>query len=293
MWIFFSVSAALVWSIANIIDKTVLTKWIRKPLTPVIMTGIFGLASSIMVYLFSGFSHLLIFNIFLAMLTGIITILYVVLYFKAMQIQEASRVVPLAYLSQLFILILAAVFLNEIFTPLRYIGILLLIIGAILISVKNFSKISFGKAFWWMVLGAVFSAINAILTKHLLNLSDFWTVFGYKGIGIFIGSIPIIYLYFGDLIKTTKEYGRKVIIAMSVSELIALFGILFSIIATSIGYVTLVNALSSIQPFFVLLFTVLLSMFFPHIIKEEINKSIIFLKVLAVILMFTGVILVT
>jgi len=75
--------------------------------------------------------------------------------------------------------------------------------------------------------------------------------------------------------------------------LIALFGILFSIIATSISYVTLVNALSSVQPFFVLLFTVLLSIFFPHIIKEEINKSIMFLKVLAIILMFIGVILVT
>jgi transporter family protein len=293
MWIIFSFSTALFWSIANIIDKTVLTKWVRKPLIPIIISGFIWSILSIIVYLVSGFSYLLSFNIFLAILTGIFTILLYFFYFKAMQIQEASRVVPLAYLSQLFILIMAAVFLNEVLTPLKYLGIFLLVIGAILISVKNFSKISFGKAFWWMILAAGFSAVNVILTKHLLNLADFWTIFGYKGIGMFVGSIPITYLYFGELVKTTKQYGKKVIIAMSVSESLTALGILFSIIAMSIGYVTLVNALFSVQPFFVLLFTVLLSTFFPNILKEEINKSIIFLKVLAIILMFIGIILVT
>lgn len=90
-----------------------------------------------------------------------------------------------------------------------------------------------------------------------------------------------------------KRYGKKVIVTMSASEIISVLGTLFSIIATSIGFVTLVNALTSTQPFFVLLFTAFLSIFFPSILKEELSKSIISLKIIAIVLMFAGVILIT
>ena len=113
MWVFFSISAALFWSIANIIDKTVLTKWVRKPLIPIIITGVIWLVLGIIVYLVNGFSYLSPFNIILVILTGIFTILLYLFYFKAIQIQEVSRIVPLSYLSQLFILILAPVFGGE------------------------------------------------------------------------------------------------------------------------------------------------------------------------------------
>jgi drug/metabolite transporter (DMT)-like permease len=190
-------------------------------------------------------------------------------------------------------LILAAIFLNEIFSPIKYLGIILLVAGAILISTKKFSRISFGKAFWWMVLAAGFSAVNAILTKYLLDFTNFWTVFGYKGLGMIIGSVFVAFFYFPDLIETVKQHGKKAIVATSASEILTVIGILFTIIAMSVGYVTLVNTLSSVQPFFVLVITVLLSVFFPSILKEEINKSTIFLKLSAIALMFIGAILIT
>jgi len=292
MWAILSISATLCWATSNIIDKTVLTKWVRKPLVPIIIVGAVWLILGIVTYLFKGFSYLSPINISLAILTGIITIIAWIFYYKAMQIQEASRVVPLTNLSQLFVLILAAIFLGEILTPLKYLGIFLLITGAILISIKNF-KISFGTAFWWIILTAGLYAINSILTKYLLNSTDFWTVFGYRGIGMFIGSIPITYLFIGDLIGTVKQNGKRVIIAISASESITAFGILLSVMAMSIGYITLVSSLQAFQPFFVLLFTILLSIFFPSILKEEISKSTIFLKVLAIASIVIGVILVT
>jgi hypothetical protein len=77
------------------------------------------------------------------------------------------------------------------------------------------------------------------------------------------------------------------------NETFNLFGVLFITIAVSIGYITLVNALSSIQPFSILLFAVILSIFFPFILKEEIGKSIVAQKLIAIILMFIGAILIT
>jgi hypothetical protein len=56
--------------------------------------------------------------------------------------------------------------------------------------------------------------------------------------------------------------------------------------------VTLVNALASVQPFFVLAFAVALSIFYPKILKEEIGRSAVALKLIAIAMMFAGVILI-
>jgi transporter family protein len=292
-WILFSILAALTWATVNTIDKYILTKWVRKPIVPVMILGIIGLIASILVYLFHGFSTLSYLNITLAFVAGIFYILMSIFYFKAVKIEEISRVVPLFYLTSLFVLIFAAIFLGEIFTPIKYLGIFLLIIGAILISSRNFIKISFGKAFWLMILSSLALSANAVITKYLLNFADFWTIFSYTRIGTIFALIPIFYFSFPDLVSTVKEHGKKIIGVISLNESLNVIGVLLITIATAIGYVTLVNALSSIQPFFVLLFAVVLSIFYPKILKEEISKSIVLLKLIAIILMFIGAVLIT
>lgn len=292
-WILFSILAAVCWATVNTVDKYVLTKLVRQPFVPIIILGLVGLIVAIIIYLIYGFSPFSYFNIFLAFLVGTSHILMTFFYFKAVQIEEISRVSPLFYLSPLFILILAAIFLGEVFTPLKYLGIFLLIIGAILISLRKPTEIRLGKAFRWMILSAFTLAVSQILTKHLLNLADFWTVFGYSRIGEAIGLIPVAYIYFPELINNIREHGKKVIAIISINEVINFSGVLFITFAVSIGYVTLVNALASAQQFFVLLFATSLSIFYPSILKEELSKSVVSLKILAIILMFTGAILIT
>jgi len=144
-----------------------------------------------------------------------------------------------------------------------------------------------------MMLSAIALTINQILTKHLLNFTDYWTIFAYTRVGAVIGLLPIAYIYFPELIDTVRRHGKRVVAIISANETFNLLGVLSITIAVSIGYVTLVNALSSVQPFFVLLFAVILSIFYPSILKEEIGKSVIFLKFIAIILMFIGAILIT
>jgi len=293
MWVIFSILAALCWAIVNIVDKYILTKWVRQPIILVIILAIIGLIASIIVYFIYGFSYLSYFNIILAFIAGIFYILMAIFYFRAVKIEEVSRVIPLFFLSPLFILIFAGIFLGEVFILSQYLGIILLMVGAILISSKGLSRISLGKAFWWMMLSVIAISINALLTKYLLNFADYWTIFAWTRIGAAIGIIPITYIYLPELINTVKQYGKKVVAVISANETLNLFGILSVTIAVSIGYVTLVNALSSVQPFFLLLFAVILSIFYPSILKEEIGKSVIFQKLLAIILMFIGAILIT
>ena len=93
-WILFSILAALTWAVVNNIDKYVLTNWIRKPIVPVMILGVVWLIASILVYLIHGFSELSFFNIFLGIIAGILSILMNLFYFKAVKIEEISRIVP-------------------------------------------------------------------------------------------------------------------------------------------------------------------------------------------------------
>jgi len=133
----------------------------------------------------------------------------------------------------------------------------------------------------------------SVLIKYLLNFADFWTIFSYTRIGTIFALIPIFYFNFKDLVSNVKEHGKKVIGVMSLSEVFNISGVLFITIATSLGFVTLVSALSELQAFFVLFLTIILSVFYPKILKEEVTRSTVLIKSIAIILMFVGVILIT
>ncbi len=293
LWMALSISAAFIWAIVNTIDKYVLTNWVKKPIVLVMILGINGLLVTIFIYLFHGISQLSYSNIILAFIAGIFYILMSVFYFKAVKIEEISRVVPLFYLNPLFVLIFATIFLKEILTPIKYLGVIFLIIGAVLISSKNFIKFRIGKAFWFMMLSALALSISIVITKYLLNFADFWTIFSYISVGTIFALIPIFYFNFSDFVSAIKDNNKIVIMIIFLNELLNVIGVLLITIATQVGYVTLVNALSSTHSFFVLLFTVTLSIFYPKILKEKISKPTIMLKLIAILLMFIGTILIT
>lgn len=69
-------------------------------------------------------------------LSGIATGLSWLCYFRALQVGEASRVAPIDKLSVVFVLLFAALFLNEEMQWKAVVGVLLMTTGAILIALK-------------------------------------------------------------------------------------------------------------------------------------------------------------
>ena len=286
-WILFTLISAIIFALANIFDKYILTKLVKNPVIPTIVWGIAGLIFGIVIFIFKGFPALSYLNMLLAFISSILWITGAFLYFKALQLEEVSRVIALIYLTPLFVLILATIFLGEIFTLPKYIGILLLVLGAAIISLKNLRKFAFGNAFWLIIFANLAFAVSGIIIKYLLNFADFWTIFSYVKIGVGIATIPLFYFTYKELIAISKQ-NRRVLWIIFIPQLSSLGAELLSIIAVSISYVSLVSALSSVQPFFVLLFTLMLSIFHPKILEEEIGKSTLALKFFAIILIFVG-----
>ena len=288
-----SIWAGFVWALGSISDKFVLSKFVEKSIVPVVMVGVISLMGGVVSFFVKGVEYLSPFNIFLALLGGFFFTLFAIFYFKAAQLEEISRVTPLFYLSTLFTAIIAGLFLGEIFTVTKYIGIALLVLGAVSITLKKPYSLKLDKAFWFMILVAIFFATNWVITKYLVGFADAWTIFTYTRIGVFLAIVPIIIVSRRALVDTYKTSKFKAYGIMAIKECVTLTGVLAVTIAATSGYITLISALTALHMLFVLVFTILLSLFLPKIIKEPIDKHTISLKVVATLLMLYGVYLVS
>ena len=67
----------------------------------------------------------------------------------------------------------------------------------------------------------------------------------------------------------------------------------FTTYAMSIGPVTLVQSLISTEPLIVFILSIIISVFFPKILKEEIDRKTLLLKAVAIAAVVIGAVLVS
>jgi transporter family protein len=291
LWALLVIAAVIMWSITTIFDKYTLSKWFDQSVILTIILSIVGFFAGILIFLLLGFVSLSFINIFLAFVSGSFYVIGMILFFYAVKIEETSRVVPLLYMAAFFTAFFASIFLGEVLTPLKYLGIILLVSGAFLISTKKF-RIKHWKTLLIMLTATTVLSLENVILKYLLGYADFWTVFSWEKFGAMLATIPLIMIYYKDLAKSFKRIGKKAVLVSFANKGLSVFATLIYTLAISIGFVSLVTGLASVQPLFVLLFTVLLSMYFPKIIKEEIDRSTIFLKIISIFLIIAGALLI-
>jgi len=192
-WIGFSLLATITWSISNIGDKIVLTRWVKSPLIPLMVVNGVGFVVAVVILLRKGMPMVPTHLLGWVVLTSIVAVLSAFCYYKATQRQEISRVVPLFYLAPVVVTVLARIFLLEQFPFSTYVGVALLISGAIAISSSQLFPLRLGAAFWWMMGAMASVAAYDVLIKYLLGFADFWTVFAWMRVGALLICLPIFF----------------------------------------------------------------------------------------------------
>ncbi|MFA6097684.1 MAG: DMT family transporter [Candidatus Paceibacterota bacterium] len=293
-WVILSLMTALLWATSDVINKFIFTRWPIKPVVLVIFSCLVNLVITFGVYVHQGLSELSVLHLLLAIAAAFFYFFGYYLYFSAVKMEEVSRITPLFYLMPLFILLLAAIFFQEKLTFIKYTGIILLVAGAILISQKGSFSFRIGKAFWFMILSALSISAYAIITKYLLNFSDYWTIFSYtRGLGLIPFLIPLIYKKLPDLEDAARQGGKAAIGMILGSASLNSIGIILITVAMAMGSVTLTNTMLSIQPLFVLIFAVFISRYYPQLFREDLDRRTVALKLVSILLIVAGAILIT
>jgi drug/metabolite transporter (DMT)-like permease len=217
-----------------------------------------------------------------------------IFYDKSMIEEEASRVIPLIYVDSIFVAVLAYIFLGEIFNFQKYLGIILIVTGGILISFKKIKKWHFSSAIKFILVSAILLGITGVMTKYVLGFIDYFSLLASEFLGYIIFG-PLFLLSNNirkNFMNDIKRFNKKVFLLFLINTTIALMASLSFLFATSISSVSLVYAVISTQPFFIFVYMLIITKLAPNIIKEKIDKSTILLKIIAICVIFLGTFLI-
>jgi len=128
------------------------------------------------------------------------------------------------------------------------------------------------------------------LGQNALGLSGFLVCVFWNILGTFCGVFILM-----SFSKPRKEFrvavseaGKKAVFTAFIGEGLYIMGTICSLAALSLVDASLASALFGLQPFFVFFYILLMSLFLPKILNEDISKSIVMLKASAIALMLIG-----
>ncbi len=289
LWLLFAISAALLWATVTIIDKHVVSDELKDPF---LCATVFGFGLFIILSLFSLFFiefTLPLKVIALALGIGFLYIGGIFLYYRALQVEEASRVAPILSLTALWVFALAVLFLKESFSALQLLGIFLLILGAVIISLKISVKYKISSDLFIAGLAAIFFGSRDFLLKLLTSLASLLSFLFFIGLGALI-TASIILLIHHPHIKKKAKLGIEHLVLNSFLSSIAL---IFYFFAVSLHSVAIVAALLGLIPLFVFILASWLSKFHSKIILEKLTKPNLILKLVGILTILLGTILVS
>ena len=298
-WYFFALLAPAVWGMANHFDKYIIARYIKTgdPGASILFSGVCGVAVSIIVVCIAPqVVHTPLLLAFLIILNGMLLTASYIPYLYALAIDEASVIGPLFQLITVFVYILGVVFLHESLTPTQLCAGLLIILGAVIISVRHSEKkVHVKKAvIGLMTLSSLSIAVNSIIFKTLAEHTNFWTTAFWEYLGVALFAVilfVIIPRYRNEFVRIVRANGTTVLSISLVGELLSALGRLSFNFAALLVPVALVSIVSGFQPVFILLYGTLLTVFVPHISSEDISLKFLAQKIIAVALMIVGTIL--
>lgn len=273
-WFFLALAATLIWAVCAIIVKFVRVNHIKSSAGYIVITAptcFIGL-----ILLFFGPLHIPSSKMVIYILiNAIITLAGYWIYLVALHKEEISRVITLFGIKPVIVLLLATVFLKEVLSFKDYLAFPLVVMGSILIAVKKKEKFKVSQGITLTLISIVLLSIGSIFLKLAAEV-DFvsmmiirWFIMFFIIVAFFAFSKKVRKKTYEDI----KQLNKKKLSLVYIAEFLGAVGMVLTYLAIQRGPVSLVNLVQSTEGLFVIVLAVLLSIFIPKILKEEITKK--------------------
>jgi uncharacterized membrane protein len=288
-WFYFALLSSLLISGVNIVDKILISDYRIPPLVYVLVISATSLMPLVTLPFFT-LTALSLGVLLFTVVVGFVRIYYTLPYFKALSVEEVSRVIPLLQLTPIFVLILSSLLLHETLTPQDYVAFAFLVLGGTLFAIRLGKGIRISLAFYLMIISSFLLAVYSVGLKYLYSTEDFFTIFMWVQIAGFIAFFQLLSLrpLRGSLVTTYKTTSRRIGAILVAEQAVAYVSVFFYSYAIAHGPITLISSVGAMQPLFVLLFATIVSYRFPRVLREELTKMDIALKGLGLVAIFAG-----
>ena len=287
-WFLFSILSAILWALSSVIDKILVPRRLKTPIIPLFMVGLFNLISAFIVAFSVPYVALSMNNLILSILAGLLWGFVPFVYFTALLTHEVSRIISLFSVSPLLVLIFSALILNESLPYEKYLGIVSILAGSTLITLKldGGNKFSVNTKLLLVIAATFLISISQVLSKFVLKEVPYWNFYAWLAIGTFLSTFLITLTKFKSL-RMITHIGSRYLGFLVISRILGVSGLISFVTALSFGFASLVSAVFSIQSLFILIFAFILSSFNHHLEKLKGNEGL--LKLIAIILIIFGI----
>ena len=291
-WFLYGLLAQASASVAVFIDKYILESHLKDYAIVAVTTGFISFLIGFSIFILRGFPIFPLVDTVIAVTCGMLLFGYLLPYMKAIDYDDPSRVVPLFQLTPVFALIISYLFFGDVLSGTQLIGFFLVFVSGLILSIESDTKkiFSLRPAFWYMTLASLLLAIALILFDLVVDHQPFWDTFTYTSIGIGMGTLMVAAWppYTKRLQKHLPEVTPRVWGAILTAEAFNFCYQLSYVYAVSLAAPALVALTEATQPAIVLLYGLVLTLLFPHIIKEDISRPILIRKLFAIALIVLG-----
>ena len=295
-WFILSLVAPFFWSIANYLDKYLLTKRNKGVGSGglLIISALVSGIISFFIYVHIGPSvHVIDSQVAGALiLSGIFEALYIYFYFVALERESTTTVVSLFQLAPIMGLIFGYLMLSEIPNKDQLVGVGLVLLGTLFVIKKKGERFSFKNGVLPLMLASTaFVGIFSTIFKIAAEDVPFWTAIYWQYLGIAALGF-ILFMAIGPHRRETHlmlgKSGFKVLLITTFAEIANVGALLTTNAAVLLAPVALVLSIASVQPVIVFIEGLLLMIFFPRFLKGEDRVRLNFQYILGILLTCAG-----
>ncbi len=296
-WLVFAFSGPVFWAVSTHIDKYLVDTYFKDKSTAVLMvfTALIGLLMLPFIWWYEpAVLSLPTVSVAVMIVSGIFYMGAMLFYLQALQREEASAVAPLFQMSVVWGYGLAYVVLGETLSLVQIFGGLLIVSGALLLSLDTslrFRKIK--MRFVLLMIACTFVlALSSVVFKFFAVHDEFWstTFWTYVGEALFGVAILATPGYLRQFVSLLRSNTGAVLGVNGANELINLGGGLGVRFALLLAPLVLVQAISSTTTLFVFFIGVLLTLVLPSLGREDLSMRNLFQKGFSALLVAAGVV---
>jgi len=296
-WFLLALVGPFLYAVTNFIDKVLLEKYFKQGGVGTLLifsAALSGLALPILFFLDP--AVLAVDNVSKLALAavGTLNVLLLFFYLKALEDEEVSITVIFYQLVPVFAYGLGYLILGETLTTMELIAMAIIILGTSIVSfeIDTDNKFRMRRATVFYMLAASFCwALGSVIFKAValeenVIRSLFWEhlMLMVIGAGIFL----FIKSYRGHFISAVKDNSGAILGLNFLNESIYMVGNAVFAFAYLLAPIALVLLAESYQPLFALGIGIILTLFFPFIVKEKLHLKHIWQKVFAVLVTGLG-----
>jgi drug/metabolite transporter (DMT)-like permease len=293
-WLIIVIVAQFAQAGALFLDKFLLSKKFPNPAVLTFWTAVANLSGCIFVFWnFNLWPGSRLFG--LAILSGVTFTIALQFLYMGLKKGEATHITPLVgAVVPVVSFVLSYFWFGEILTQNQTIAVILLVIGALIISFETTRKRSgIHIGMLWAVIAGVFFALSYVTVRAVYLEESFSTGFVFARLGSFLAALPLLASpsVFRSIFRRTKKEKKQTeggFIILGINKGLAALYFLGMNFAISLASATLVNALAGLQ--FVLLFVVVFvsSKIAPKFFNEYFTKKEIIQQIIAMIFIIGG-----